>query len=408
VTTPWETLLIRSAYRSVPFREADHLSLSGHVNPDVRSAWGARDDIPTPIAVRRALAEIDPDVLETFVENDHMPVEAISVIAEHHPNRDIALLAAMNARCPDDVAARVLNGRLRSRVKRSQTFESFELDGRPLVTAVLGAILPAEHLVEFATAATRCEEARKQAIAAITRRIHGCGERFAKQAVAALMVLDADCDRKSRNHAARNGGVLQAWVDLRDGTGEDCCRRLDLADHVYAIGNQHADLLLTRAGAEHAVEVIAQLAYNSRVDIGLLAAHLRTLPNAKEVIGTTSWRWTPSLVYVLGDVMLAALESDSSLMHTRVHDAETLAALAAGCRSNRVYRLIAAHPACTVELAITLPAGAALEAYHDPGLLLGWVTTQIGAAGDAASTLSMEFSGSLADLVGVAQRLIQG
>jgi len=407
VTTPWDTLLIRSAHRSISLNETEHLSFSSHINSEVRISWSTREDIPVKIAVRRALSETDTNVLRTMIENRHIPVEAISVIAEHHPNREIALFAALSGRCPDEIASQVLIGRLRSLVRGSYSLSPFDLKERPLVAASLGWILPADYLIHFASSATLCTLARKEAIAVIKRRIHGCDELFAKRAVVALMILDAETDQKLRNIATRKGGVLQAWVDLHDGTGDNCTRRLILNDSHF-FGSNHAYLLLKRAVVEDNLEVISHLTYNKNIDIDLLASHITTLPNVKDLLETNSWIWTPSLVNLLGDHMLAILESDSSQILSKVHDSETLAALAKKCQSIRVYRLIAAHPSCTVQLAITLPASAALEAYHDPGLLLQWVTTNIGSAGDAASTLSMDFSGSLNNLVEVAKRLIRG
>ena len=377
--------------------------------------------------MRRALAETDRSVLWALIDNPRFPSVAITLMAEHHPDHFAALRAACSRHCPDDVGALVLARRVRTLVKHRIALawapytstsaaridhDSFVeglsgLHGRPQTVAVLAALLPVEQVVSLAEA-LRGDPSTSSAVAEVVlRRAHGADVDSNRHLVNALVIADAVPTRRTRSMAELRGGPLQAWVDLHDGSGLELFNRFDFSTVAGVAGSTSAGLLLTRASVEGSRDVLLQASLNPALDNVFVARHITGTAVAPEVIQFRCVNWDVDYVRILSAEIQSALDSDASLLHARVADVDTLDEVASLCRSPRAQRLVAGHGLCSVDTAMRLPAGAALEAFHDPGSLHHRIASKAGGAADAASTLSVEFSGTLAELIDVARGLVR-
>jgi hypothetical protein len=241
----------------------------------------------------------------------------------------------------------------------------------------------------------------------LLRRSHGADDQSNLHLVAALMIADAKPSKRTRHLAKLRGGPLLAWVNLHDGDGNDIFNQFDFTQIASKAGEHTSGLIINRSSAESSQKVLLQSSLNPALSNHLVATLIAGTSIAKEVIHLRSVQWDVRFVQLLGYEIQAALDTDASLLQTRVSDAATLNEVALVCRSPRSQRLVASHALCSVETALLLPAGSALEAFHDPGTLYKRISDKVGGAADAVSTLSVEFNGSLSELINVAKGLIQ-
>lgn len=418
MTSAFEHLLLRLAAQE-RIDAQTHELLAGHPNREIRSRWAGRPDVPETIAVRRVLAEREPTVVGHLLRNPALPARAITAACSH-PNRGLALLAALDHRSDGAVAARELTTRLRS-VLASTRLTNAQLDAAARDTAIASAVAAHIHLDQLA------ELVRRRGVQAVT-----------DIAQYRLLALNGDGD----TFAARRAGLLEALIGAGASPSRAMRRRMrtdaDLASWTDPAALDRASepvvlALARRGGIDHVTWIVTHLlppgrwSQSSADVLGVSVAVNAATPDTRRAVLINTDPLVGSVLLATADAGLVSLgpQSVRALAHyiaslrqdgTRAISLRQLVEIcergtpamlgivAQALFGERDQRWVASSTSCSVELALDLHARAALIHFHDPDALVGMLRHRYADVDfEVLSALSSEFDGTLRELLNVAR-----
>lgn len=439
--TVWDALAQQVGRADGPLSAALHETLACHADPGIRAAWLQRDDCPRALLDARAGRERDEELLHAIAVHPNLGSRGRRLLAGHALN-SVAVTTALRADVSDDEGVAILDTRRRSAVRAALDRRNHRGWRSPQLAPVLGDDRWWDGLVARPRTAAKVAEiipftgyaalldvaGHPEVWQVFDRRLSGM-DFDDTETLASMLALLLGHDRALtpalRRAGRSHGGLVGAYVallagfeggvtgtDLRDlyvGTALDSdtgttilrnlrrdryftlleaaqSKRLTETSYPPADALEFSEtewMQLLRANFDQIAVLIAATERGflpwSRTGVEQLAAfvaeHLSTIQ-------------TPNRDFNQAFVALCADHLDVVIAHFRPHV--------------RLMRAVAAHPACTLGLAMKLPVGAAFASYHGPVALAEHILEASGGALDVLSTLSTQFQGSVAELVGVA------
>ncbi len=417
-----------------------HGILAGHADLSIRAAWLQRDDCPQALLDARAGRERDEELLHAIATHPNLGPRGRRILSGHAVSA-VAVTTALRADLDDEEGVAILTARGRSVVRaaldrrkhRRWTVQRIVPDSvddrwwdglarRPRTAAKAAELVPLQGIGPLLAAAPHPEVWQ-----VFDRRLSGI-DFDDTDAVGRLLALHLAHDRPLtpalRRAALRNGGLVGAYASLLRAF-EQQLTGVELADRYTgtALDTDLGTQLLRHLRRDRSFSLLA--ATNS----ARLAEALQPLGDTQaftEVewlqLITAGGKITKIVEAAAGAPHPWSRRSVEHLVDFVAHTAHARdpfnrsvdKALVGLCSEHldvvvdrlapqmRLARAVASHPACTVELAMRLPVGAAFASYHDPVALAQAVLEASGEALDVLSTLSTQFQGSVADLVSVA------
>jgi hypothetical protein len=432
--TVWDALAARAANIPATLSDELHETFAGHAERAVRAAWLRRVDCPGPVLDLRAGRERDEELLIAIAVHPNLGARGRRLLAEHGTT-SVAVAVALRGDVGDDEGVNILRSRRRSAVRAALDrrnhlrwpllapwdHEDRWWDGlrdRPTTAGLVARYIPLAGFDSLLKVA-----AQESVWSVFDSRLTGM-DVTDDEAVASMLALRLAHDRPLtagiRRAAARHGGLFAAYVALANTTTADP-ETLRSLSAIPAL-NTDPGVRMLCALPFGRLTVFVTATGDARLLRALVLRHgdLRSLGEHEwlqlidvnpgilssiTIDGGEPPRWTRRGVEGLVGVI-----KDRNLDHAE----RTVVALAAdhldllidGCRQHqRLLRAVAAHPACTLEHAMSLPVSVAFAAYHDPVGLAEAVLDAAGSGLDVLSTISTQFQGSVAELVSVSVQI---
>ena len=439
--TVWDALAARAAHPPTALSGELHAAFAGHADRGVRAAWLQRADCPAAVLDLRAGRERDEELLIAIAVHPNLGARGRRLLAEHGTT-SVAVAVALRGDVRDEEGAAIISSRRRSAVRAALDRRNHlrwplvtpRCDGEPdrwwdgLKGRSLTAALVAQYIPLAGFEALLAGAAQESVWSVFDSRLIGMGA--ADEASVAMMLgLRVTYDRPLtsglRRAAVRLGGLFAAYIAvmevdtpsehrvlrglyettaLRETPGVRILGALPpgrLVDFITATGDP--ELLAVLLRRSDALATLGEPEWLQLIDVD--PSTLTSIP----VPGAEPTRWTRRGVEELIEVI-----GRRGLDDTEPGVAATVVALAANhlellIESFRQYprllRAVAAHPACTLSHAMTLPVSVAFAAYHDPVGLAEAVLAAAGPGLDVLSTISTQFQGSVAELVNVSVQI---
>ena len=413
----WNSFLERVAKTDGSLKPQAHRELANSASPAVRRAWARRGDLPSTLVLRQAAADPDPQVLAALATSPARSAETLSGLCAS-ARFPVAAAAALNPRCPDDVAAATLAGKShgsRSRLKDLLASVNLEEAGgrRPATASLLVTLTPLQvstvgalwHLAVGTPDTEAILAGRLKGLAPGAKSTGHILEKLTTLAPPCGVLADALRCCAGRCPDPEQAAKLRRWLDTGSG-GQAVTAALEAAalhDDPQVLGGlvdgvvagSATKLLVRRLLLNPATPPAARARLLAVVDVGAVGAWAKTVTADVSVdeirAGLRRLRnaGTASSVGQTVKQLIFALAADADRRRVAV---ELLPSVA---------RAVAADSRCSPALALAVPdAEAALLAYHDPGRLYQMLAEHLDPAQlEVLGVLAQEFSGSLEELV---------